>query len=48
MDNGIVSGIVTLVFIAVYVAIVWWACSRHNKQMFEEASRLPFEEDATR
>jgi cytochrome c oxidase cbb3-type subunit IV len=45
MDSGIISGIVTVVFIVVFIGIVWWAYSKGNKQQFEEAGRLPFEED---
>ena len=40
-----ISGIVTAVFIVVFIGIVWWAYSRGNKQRFEDAGRLPFEED---
>jgi len=45
MDSGIISGIVTAVFIVVFIGIVWWAYSKGNKQQFEDAGRLPFEED---
>lgn len=45
MDSGMVSGIVTAVFVVVFIGIVWWAYSRGNKQRFEDAGRLPFEED---
>lgn len=47
MDSGIVSGIVTVIFIAVFVGIVWWAYSRSNKARFEDAGRLPFADDDT-
>ena len=45
MDSGTISGIVTAVFVIVFIGIVWWAYSRGNKQSFEDAGRLPFEED---
>lgn len=45
MDSGTLSGIVTIVFIAVFIGIVWWAFSKRNRKDFEDASRLPFEED---
>ncbi len=45
MDSGTISGIVTAVFVLVFIGIVWWAYSRDNKQAFEDAGRLPFEED---
>ena len=45
MNSGTLSGIVTVVFIAVFIGIVWWAYSKRNRQDFEDAGRLPFEED---
>ena len=45
MDSGTISGIVTAVFVIVFIGIVWWAYSGGNKQSFEDAGRLPFEED---
>lgn len=47
MDSGTVSGIVTIVFIVVFIGIVWWAYSRGNKARFEDAGKLPFDEDDT-
>lgn len=45
MDSGMVSGIVTIIFIVVFIGIVWWAYSKGNKQRFEDAGKLPFDED---
>ena len=45
MDSGTVSGIVTAVFIVVFIGIVWWAYSKGNKQRFDDAGRLPLEDD---
>ena len=45
MDSGTISGIVTVVFVLVFIGIVWWAYSKDNKQRFEDAGKLPFEED---
>lgn len=45
MDSGTVSGIVTVVFIVVFVGIVGWAYSKGNKQRFEDAGKLPFDDD---
>jgi cytochrome c oxidase cbb3-type subunit 4 len=47
MDSGTISGIVTAIFIAVFIGIVWWAYSTGNKQRFEEDAMLPFEENGT-
>ena len=45
MDSGTISGIVTVVFIVVFIGIVWWAYSNGNKQRFEDAGKLPFDDD---
>lgn len=45
MDSGMISGIVTLLFVIVFTGIVWWAYSRSNKQRFEDAGRIPFDDD---
>lgn len=45
MDSGTLGGIVTIVFIVIFIGIVWWAYSRRNQQRFEDAGRLPFDED---
>jgi len=47
MDRGTLSGIVTVVFVIVFIGIVWWAYSKSNKQRFEDAGQLPFDEDQT-
>jgi cytochrome c oxidase cbb3-type subunit 4 len=35
----------TLASFATFVGILLWACSRRNDRAFDEASRLPFEQD---
>jgi len=45
MDSGTVSGIVTVIFIVVFIGIVWWAYSKGNKQRFDDAGKLPFNEE---
>lgn len=35
----------TLVSFATFIGILVWACSRRNAKGFEEASRLPFEQE---
>lgn len=47
MNSGTLSGIVTVLFIMVFIGIVWWAYSKGNRQRFEEAGKLPFVEDDT-
>jgi cytochrome c oxidase cbb3-type subunit 4 len=46
MDNVTLLRIVaTLASFAAFIGIVAWACARRNAKAFEEAARLPFEED---
>ena len=37
----------TVVMFLVFLGIVFWAYSRKRKSAFDEAARLPFEEDET-
>ena len=46
MDAGFVHGMWTAALLAVFAAIVAWAWSGRRKRDFEEAARLPLEEDA--
>ncbi len=45
MDIGLLRGTVTLVSLCVFVGMVWWTFSRHNKARFEEAAQLPFSDE---
>ena len=46
MDTGFLHGIWTAALLAVFAAIVVWAWSGRRKRDFEEAARLPLDEDA--
>lgn len=45
MDITNLRIIATLASFATFVGIVVWACLRSNKAGFDEAARLPFEQD---
>ena len=45
MDVNDLRGIHTLVLMAMFIAIIWWAFSKHRKKANEEAANLPFEDD---
>lgn len=45
MDAGTLGSVVTVLFFALFIGIVWWAFHRENKQKYEEAANLPFEEE---
>ena len=46
MDAGFLHGLWTAALLVVFAAIVAWAWSGRRKRDFDEAARLPLEEDA--
>jgi cytochrome c oxidase cbb3-type subunit 4 len=48
MDINVFRGIVTGVLLGLFVWLVFWAWSKSRKPAFDEAARLPFEEDGPR
>ncbi|MCY4350064.1 MAG: cbb3-type cytochrome c oxidase subunit 3 [Thiotrichales bacterium] len=46
MDAGILHGLWTAAMLAVFAVIVGWAWSERRRRDFEEAARLPLEEDS--
>ena len=45
MDLGTLRSLVTVISMAVFVGIVWWAYARRNQAHFDEAARLPLSDD---
>jgi cytochrome c oxidase cbb3-type subunit 4 len=45
MDINELRGIHTLLVMAAFFGIVWWAYSAHRKKANEEAAHLPFDDD---
>ncbi|GLS12707.1 MULTISPECIES: cbb3-type cytochrome oxidase subunit 3 [Hydrogenophaga] len=45
MDINDLRSIVTAISLLTFVGIVVWAWSKRNQADFEEAARLPFQED---
>ena len=45
MSEGLLHGVWTAILLAVFLAIVVWAWSGRRRRDFEEASRLPLEDD---
>jgi cytochrome c oxidase cbb3-type subunit 4 len=35
----------TLACFGAFLDIAWWAYARHNRDRFDEAARIPFEQD---
>ncbi len=47
MDYSLFASLMTVVMLLVFLGIVAWACSSKRSADFEEAARVPFEDDAT-
>lgn len=45
MDINLIREAVTVVSFATFVGIVWFAVHPRNKKRFEEAARLPLDEE---
>lgn len=45
MDAGTLSGIVTTLLLIIFVGIAIWAYSSKRKKDFNEAARLPLEDE---
>ena len=45
MDQGTMQGIGTILAMAAFLGVCWWAFSKHKKKDFEEASHLPFDDE---
>ena len=45
MDINTLRSIVTVAGLICFLGIVWWAWSGRNRADFEQAARLPFEQD---
>jgi cytochrome c oxidase cbb3-type subunit 4 len=45
VDFATLGSIMTVVAFAAFIGIVLWACSDKARRGFDEAARLPFDED---
>jgi cytochrome c oxidase cbb3-type subunit 4 len=45
MDFTLFQALWTIVVMVTFLGIVWWAFSSKRKSAFDEAARLPFDED---
>jgi len=45
MDINTLRSVVTVISLLAFVGIVAWAWSRRNRERFDEAARLPFQDD---
>lgn len=45
MDINDFRGIHTIILMALFIGVVWWAYSKKQKKSFDEAANLPFADD---
>ena len=45
MDINELLGIHSLVIMAMFLGIIWWAYSAHRKKPNDEAAQLPFDDE---
>lgn len=45
MDSGTASGVMTAILIIVFIGIIVWAYSSRRRRDFEEAARIPLEDE---
>ncbi len=45
LDLNLIRSLVTVAAMVAFLGIVWWAWSAARKNRFEEAARLPLEEE---
>lgn len=45
MDINDLRSIVTVLSFIAFVGIVWWAFSSHRKHAYDEAARIPLDDD---
>ena len=45
MDIGTFRGLVTGALLVLFIGLVVWAWSKSRRQQFDEAARLPLEDD---
>lgn len=43
VQGGWIMGVMTVAFLVFFVVWTWWAYSKHNREAFEQAARMPLE-----
>ena len=46
MDINLIRTLVTVLALAAFLGIVWWAYSDRRKQTYDEAAMLPLDDDS--
>ena len=45
MDQGLIGSIFTVIVFIAFIGVVYWAFSKRNKDRFEEAANLVFDDE---
>ncbi|MFT4654582.1 MAG: cytochrome c oxidase cbb3-type subunit 4 [Kangiellaceae bacterium] len=45
MDQGIIGSIYTVIVFVAFIGAVWWAFNSRNKDKFDDAANIIFEDD---
>ncbi len=45
VEHAWIMGLVTIVFLVVFVGLIWWTYARRNRARMEQAARLPLEDE---
>lgn len=45
MDQGIIGSIFTVIVFIAFIGVVYWAFSKRNKDRFDEAANLVFDDE---
>lgn len=45
MDQGVVGSIYTVIVFVAFIGAVWWAFNSKNKNKFDDAANIIFEDD---
>ena len=45
MDQGVVGSIYTVIVFVAFIGAVWWAFSSKNRNKFDDAANIIFEDD---
>jgi len=48
MDMNAFRGVMTAIWLLIFIAVVWWAYSPRQKNRFDAASRLALEDNAAK
>lgn len=46
MDINDLRSLTTVLMLVIFIGVVWWAYSARTKASFEEAARLPLDDDS--